>query len=145
MSSKSQEIKTNKRLSEHTLLFRVDHCFRQQTSSYSTNNQWKKQQTRELISIWKMSSKHKHRGLSLLRWLSPGVQVNARYINSVRSTASDKEMNSVAFSWFLSLICNMPCVCEKSAMWEVCVKQNDKIAACAGCWYMYVKRAWCKK
>ena len=46
------------------------------------------QQTRELISAWQMSHWHSNKDLSPLQQLLPGMRVNTRYINSIKSTYS---------------------------------------------------------
>ena len=93
------------------------------------------QQTRELISAWKSSHKHNNKDLSSIRWLSPGMQVNKRCVNSTRSTSKEEE--NVIFivsryvtvcccqeglrwktSWSYLALCFLPCFSK--ATWEEC-------------------------
>ena len=51
----------------------------------------RKSQQRELISAQNMQHKHNNKDLSRLRYLSPAMSVNTRYINSTRDTSSKKQ------------------------------------------------------
>ena len=48
------------------------------------------QHTRELITAQKTSPKHNNKDPSPLRYLSPGMHVNTRYVNSTRGTSSKR-------------------------------------------------------
>ena len=52
----------------------------------------KTQHTRELISARKTSHKYNNKDLRRLQYLSPGMRVNTRYINSTRATSSAEHL-----------------------------------------------------